>query len=174
MEEWKDIDGYEGLYRISNLGNVSHYTKKSGWTNKKLTLGTTGYLKVQLWKNNKSKTVNVHRLVAKAFIDNPSNLPFINHIDEDKTNNKVSNLEWCTHEYNCEYGTAKERSAFKRRKAIICIDTGDIFSCAREASEKYNISRQGIASCCKGDRKTCGGYHWEYIQGERISLKEDN
>lgn len=162
MEEWKTIKEYEGLYRISNLGNVSHYTKKRGWINKKLTLGTTGYLKVQLWKNNKSKTVNVHRLVAEAFLDNPYNLPYINHKDEDKTNNRVSNLEWCTHEYNCGYGTAKERSSAKRRKPVLCVETGLKYSCAREASELTGISRSRIQSACSHTCEIAGGYHWKY------------
>jgi len=123
MEEiWKDISGYEGLYQVSNLGRVrsldrlSHYIR-NGNPEAKLFKGrimkqshtTDGYLMIYLRKGGKDKYYSVHRLVAQAFIPNPENLPFVNHKDEVKDNNCVDNLEWCTHIYNCNYGTAIER-----------------------------------------------------------------
>lgn len=102
MEIWKDVAGYEGLYQISNLGRVKGLKR-----NKILALkDNQGYLKIGLRKpKDKQRFFSVHRLVAIAFIPNPNNYPQINHKDECKTNNCVSNLEWCTAKYNCNYGT---------------------------------------------------------------------
>lgn len=118
MEEiWKEIEGYEGEYEVSNLGNVRSLNyRRSGklkllkqYTDKK------GYEYVRLSKNGKGKIYKVHRLVAMAFIPNPDNLPIVNHIDECKNNNMVSNLEWCTVAYNNTYGTARKRASEKMR-----------------------------------------------------------
>jgi predicted XRE-type DNA-binding protein len=97
MEEiWKDIEGYEGLYQVSNRGNVKALNKWSKGALKDLTLFKNSYHKVNLYKNNKQKTFYVHQLVGKAFIDNPNNRKAINHIDCNRINNNVSNLEWVT------------------------------------------------------------------------------
>lgn len=123
-EVWKDIQGYEGLYQVSNLGRVRHlpYTIKWGGKLEHRPLkemnqhkNSNGYCIVILSKNSKSKKFLVHRLIAQAFIPNPDNLPEVNHIDEDKSNNKVNNLEWCDRKYNVNYGTRTER-AVKTRK----------------------------------------------------------
>lgn len=120
MEEvWKDIEGYEELYQVSNLGNVkSLFFRRS--KNPKLLKPNMycGYLYVNLCKEGKRLLSSIHRLVAKAFIPNPNNYPVINHKDENKQNNKVDNLEWCTIKYNNNYGTVKERlsKANKGRK----------------------------------------------------------
>ena len=97
-EEWRDIEGYEGFYQISNLGNVKSLTNRSNHKEEKiLKLNTNGkYYLVNICKNTKKKTLLIHRLVAKAFIDNPNNLPQINHINGNKLDNRVENLEWCT------------------------------------------------------------------------------
>jgi len=110
-EEWRDIDGYIGLYQVSNMGNVRRLKGFKSRNDRLLTsqLNFGGYKKVALYKDNKRKVMLVHRLVATAFIENPNNYPEINHKDEDKTNNVVTNLEWCTHKYNNNYGTKKER-----------------------------------------------------------------
>lgn len=121
-EYWKDIKDYEGLYQISNLGRVKSLSRYVYTSNPKfkgyrctkekiLKSGKTkkGYLIVVLRKNNKSKSMYVHRLVATAFIYNPNNLPEVNHKDENPLNNNVTNLEWCTHKYNGNYGTIKDR-----------------------------------------------------------------
>lgn len=122
IEEWKDIKDYEKLYQVSNLGRVKSLSRKAPTYHR----GHTGYritkekiLKschipnrydvVILRKNNKGTTFAVHRLVAEAFIPNPDNLPEINHIDENKQNNKVINLEWCTHKHNMNTGTVAQR-----------------------------------------------------------------
>lgn len=107
-EIWKDIEGYEGLYQVSNKGRVKSFHSGEG---KIMKPGThpLGYKSVTLFKDKKGKVAKVHRLVAQAFIPNPENLPVINHKDENPSNNNVENLEWCTQKYNLNYGTCQER-----------------------------------------------------------------
>ena len=107
MEEWKNVIGYEGLYEVSNMGNVRNVRR-----NKLLKLTKTyyGYIQVNLYKNGIRTGLRVHRLVAQAFLPNPDNLPEVNHLDEDKTNNRVDNLEWCDRKYNNNYGDRLKKS----------------------------------------------------------------
>lgn len=111
-EVWKDIQGYDGKYSISNFGNVrsNHYGKKRILKPMRNAGIYNGYLTVTLYNNSVGKKVKIHRLVAEAFLPNPNNLPVINHKDEDKTNNKVDNLEWCTKLYNNTYNGARDRA----------------------------------------------------------------
>lgn len=117
-EIWKDIDGYEGLYQVSNLGRVRSLGFDK-WHKGKIIKGCFDgkkkYLFVSLHKNGNSKAFNIHRLVATAFIPNPNNLPQVNHKDEVKTNNNADNLEWCDAYYNMNYGTAMERMIATRK-----------------------------------------------------------
>jgi hypothetical protein len=108
METWKDIKGYEGIYQISNLGRVKRISNIH-WCNlkyrdnyylKPLDNGK-GYLRIKLSVKSKSRRVMLHRLIAEAFIENPNNYPFVNHIDGNKKNNNLNNLEWCTQSQNC-------------------------------------------------------------------------
>ena len=107
MEEWKAIPGYEGLYEVSNMGNVRNVRRN---TLLRLSKTNNRYIRVSLCKNGIKTGLTVHRLVAEAFIPNPDNLPEVNHKDEDKTNNRVENLEWCDHKYNMNYGTRNIRA----------------------------------------------------------------
>ena len=114
MEEWKDIKNYEGLYQISSLGRVKSLPKErnNGINNEIILKQCTdkkGYKRVNLYKNKKSTRVLVHRLVAEAFLNNPNNYPLINHKDENPSNNKVENLEWCTYKYNNNYGNRAKK-----------------------------------------------------------------
>lgn len=128
-EIWKDIEGYEGYYQVSNLGRVKSmerlitYTNSKGVTShfpveEKIIVQRTdrgGYRRVSLKKDKGRKLCLVHRLVAQAFIENQDNLPLVNHKDENRGNNNASNLEWCTSKYNLNYGNARERMAQARR-----------------------------------------------------------
>ena len=117
MEQFRNIEGYEGLYQVSNEGRVKslNYRRSGEERVLKPAKNNWNYLQVYLSKNKKYKWYKVHRLVAQAFIPNPENLPEVNHLDEDKTNNNVENLEWCTREYNNNYGTRNERMAEAHR-----------------------------------------------------------
>ena len=170
-EIWKDIKGYEGLYQVSNLGRVKSLEKIdfSGHKRKckilKLALNRYGYAYLTLSKNGNKKAYTVHRLVAESFIPNPNKLPFVNHKDENKSNNRVKNLEWCTHEYNINYGTCRERMS----KKVKCITTNEIFISITEASKKYNLCDGDISRCCQGKRSYCGKLKtdeklvWKYL-----------
>lgn len=164
MEEWKNIKGYEGLYQISNLGRVKSLKLKSTNRDLIMSLGnsTNGYLQIILCKDNKHKAYRIHRLVAQAFIPNPNNFPCVNHIDEDKTNNNVNNLEWCTISYNNTYGTKLD----KKRKKVLCITTGEIFNSIKECAEKIGVCPSMIVKCCKGKRKTAKSLSFKYIDSD--------
>ena len=123
-ESWKDIEGYEGLYQISNLGKVRSLNRIVQGTNDYFQKGIElkpidngKYLFVTLRKNGNKKIFYIHRLVAEYFVDNPNNYNEVNHIDENKHNNSYNNLEWCTHKYNANYGTRNERIAKNKQKA---------------------------------------------------------
>ena len=113
MEEWKNIIGYEGLYEVSNIGNVRNVRRN---TLLRLSKNKYGYIQVWLYKNGIKTGLKVHRLVAEAFLPNPDNLPQVNHLDEDKTNNSVDNLEWCDQKYNVNYGHRTENAIDTRVK----------------------------------------------------------
>lgn len=168
IEQWKDIKGYEGLYQISNLGRVRslNYNRTGKVKVLKNSPAKHGYLKISLWHNGKKKTFTIHRLVAEAFIPNPDNLPCVNHKDEDKTNNCVGNLEFCTPEYNNNYGTHNERVSKKLMISVSQYDkTGiliKVYSSAKDAQMDTGIFRTHITKCCKGKLKTTGGYMWRY------------
>ena len=179
-EIWKDIDGYEGQYQISSYGRCRscdrYVFRKNRWggtasyfyksTVMKLSKNNRGYIRVRLSRDNNAKTYLIHRLVAQTFIPNPNNYSQVNHKDENKTNNNVKNLEWCTNKYNLNYGTRNKRAAKTMGKKVVCVATGEIFNGIREASRKYNIDRSDISKCCQGKRKTAGGYKWEYFKEE--------
>ena len=115
IEEWRPVVGYEGLYEVSSYGrvrSVDRYDNRNCFRKGKVLspgIKPDGYLTVVLSCNGKCKTINVHRLVAQVFIENPDNLPEVNHKDEDKTNNNVDNLEWCSRKYNVNYGSRKDK-----------------------------------------------------------------
>lgn len=163
MEVWKDIDGFEGLYQVSNYGRVKNIKTEKVLTN---VLHHSGYVMVGLPKNKRVKCFNVHRLVAKAFLPNPQNLPCVNHKDENKQNNFVENLEWCTQQYNNTYGTRIEKARIGISKKVLQYDLDGHFihtwESLTEASRVLNISKSAISQCCTGQHRYAGGYVWKY------------
>lgn len=162
MEIWKQIEGFEGLYEISNLGNVKGKKKVL-----KKAMQSNGYEYVTLRKNGQQYHSLVHRLVALNFIENPNNYPEVNHISEDKHDNSVSNLEWCTHVYNHNFGTGHLRAAKKQGRKVkqLTLDGNviKVFDSVREAARAMNRSHKDIYNVCNGKRKTSCGYLWKYI-----------
>ena len=151
-------------YFINDCGIV--YNRKLKKLKQEKTKG--GYLRVTLYKNGKPKHHLVHRLVAQTFLHNKQNLPEVNHLDNDPTNNKVENLSWCT---------AKENSRWSKSKQVKQIDVEykkviRLWKCIREASETLNIDNSSISRCCKGKQMTAGGYKWEYVEMSETSWKD--
>lgn len=164
-EIWRDIEGYEG-YQVSNLGRVK--SLKFG-KEQILKVKKDRYLRIGLCKDGKQKFYMVHRLVALAFLPNPENLPEINHIDEDKTNNRVENLEWCDRKYNINYGSHNKRKSEsqtnypKFSKKVICVETGVIYQSAMQVKRELGFSNGNISNACNGRCKSAYGFHWRYI-----------
>ena len=189
MEEiWKWIDGYENMYQVSNLGRVRSVdrdvycevspNKLQHIYGKVLKQGTNhkGYPIVYLSKDGKQKTITVHRLVALTFIENPLNLPQVNHIDGDKTNNNVSNLEWCDNSYNQIH--AHKTGLFPRYEdtvgwgrparqvAMLDFDTKEVlrtFETLASVKRETGINQFNVRSVCLGLRNHAGGYDWKFI-----------
>ena len=165
-EIWKDIKGYEGIYKINTKGDIKSSPRKGtkGGLLKQFE-DKDGYLCVGLNKNDKRKTFKVHRLVAMTFVPNLYDLPEVNHKDEDKTNNCVENLEWCDHEYNSNYGTRGERIAKALSKAVYSIDEyGNVehFNSINEAQRITGIFVSNIICAITGEYSQSGNRKWYY------------
>ena len=173
MEEWRDIEGYEGLYQASTEGRIKSLSKtwicgKGSVRHEKEKILKqhsiwSGYLRVCLSKDGENKWFLVHRLVANSFIPNPNGYTQVNHKDECKTNNKVQNLEWCSPAYNINYGTRTDRIS----KPIEAIDDNDVvvykFKSLREA-RRNGFADSNILSCIKGKYKKSYGLRWRYTK----------
>lgn len=157
----KDIKGYEGLYAITEEGQVWSYRRQKYLKPRK---DAYGYLLINLSKNGKRETYKIHRLVAIGYIDNPENKPQVNHLNECKTDNRVENLEWVTPKENINYGAHTERSAEKHRKPVYCEELNRVFKSQSEAAKELGLGVGNINNCCRGRNKTCGGYHWRYAE----------
>lgn len=176
-EIWKDIQGYEGLYQVSNHGRVkslgriiSKNKRGERFMPERILvpcLNSSGYYLVSLGDGRTRNSVYIHRIVANAFISNPNNLPEVNHKDENKANNASDNLEWCDRKYNANYGTVARRCAEANYKPVemIRISTGVTvrrFSSAVDAELVTGICRNSISRACHGKYKTAGGYKWRF------------
>ena len=181
IEIWKDYKDYEGLYQASNLGRLRSLDRwvksKSGSVRfckgRILKPCTTkdGYLLVNLCKNGKIKSFLVHRLVAEVFIDNPDNLPQVNHKDENKLNNNAENLEWCSSSYNINFGTRNEKVAEKNTNGKQCkpilqytLDGKFVreWKSAKQAEREGGFNQSHITHCCIGERKKHHNFIWKY------------
>lgn len=184
-EIWIDIEGYEGLYQVSNYGNVRSLNYKRTGKSKilKQQKHKSGYLKVNLYINGSMRTYLVHRLVCEAFIDNPENKPEVNHVDGNKGNNAIDNLEWTTRSENQIHAwnnglKENTRSVVKQslflaqdacKRSVKCITTNIIYESISEAELLTGICHQNIGKCCNGSRKSAGKLpdgtklEWEYL-----------
>lgn len=190
-EVWKDIEGYEGIYKVSNLGRIKSYDRtisliRLGTTVKrhvkgslkKASISNNGYLQISLFKEDKKKDFLVHRLVASAFIPNTYSKRTVNHIDGDKLNNYSSNLEWATYSENHKhayddlnkkaYMTGRTNELNHNSKGVVMRDELgnelNRFPSISEAERSTGILNSSIVACLKGRNKTAGGYKWNYVK----------
>ena len=175
-EVWKDIKGYEGLYQVSNLGNVKSLERvsnngKGKYVQKerilKAGIRKGGYKAVVLHKDSKGKNFFIHRLVATAFLDNPFNKEYVDHINTNTGDNRVENLRWVSPKENINNEKTLEKKSEKRGRRIVCVNTGEEFKSILEASNKYNVIEGSIRNCLKGRQKTAG----KSLSGERLVWK---
>lgn len=181
-EVWKDVVGYEGFYKVSNKGNVKSVERldtigrRCGGLILKPRHHKHGYFHVALYKNGKKKNKLIHRIVAEAFISNPKSFLEVNHLDENKKNNEITNLEWCDTKHNVNYGTRNTRVSQKLSKKVraVNVETGEVvtFSSTMEARNKGYSSSVSLA--CRGVFKSSKGNlignghlyrgHWWYYE----------
>ena len=171
-EIWKPIDGSEGRYEVSNYGRVKSYARDKENGVIKAEVVEKGYHLVSLtFPGLKQRRYMVHRLVAQAFIPNPLNLPQVNHKDENKGNNIVSNLEWCDNRYNSNYGTRNERVSMGNRQfegrnqKVYSVDNNGIverFISIKDAARRTGLTSWGITEALKGIKSRYGEREWRY------------
>ena len=185
-EKWISVKGFEGLYEVSNLGRIKsltkivwngkgYYTKKESFIKPSVNKG--GYLHTRLCKNGKLSSFTVHRLVAESFVSNDEGKPQVNHIDGDKENNAICNLEWCTNYENYKHAVENGlkdmkkvsiESVKKSRRGVSQIDISSglvifEFKSIMDAQRAAGVPNSHIVRVCKGKLNTAGGYKWRYI-----------
>lgn len=164
-EIWEPIKGYEGHYEISSLGRVASI--KKGDRSIRKPSNTSGYSQIALSIDGEVRYKLIHRIVAETFVDNPKQLLEVNHIDENKLNNRATNLEWCTSKYNSNHGTRTSRIRKALSKPVVAVDsTGMViykFASTVEAGKK-GFDPCHISSCCRGLRKSHKGFTWKYVE----------
>lgn len=196
MEIWKDVVGYEGYYEVSSYGRVRSVSRfvNTGILHSetkyhvgkilKLNLKKTGYLTADLSKNNRVKTLSVHRLVANAFIPHIEGKNVVNHKNLNKTDNRIENLEWVTYKENSVHASEHGVCYGGLQKLVRCCETGDTFSSSYKAAEwlnktKFHFSKQidsmgkNIRACCQGKRPTAYGFHWKDVIQQGSTTSQD-
>ena len=179
-EVWKDIKGYEGIYQVSNMGRVKSLERiiidklgRERYQKERILKPVKkrdGYLQVHLCNGSgKEKKILVHRLVCKAFHQNPKNKPEVNHINEDKSDNRACNLEWVTSKENINHGTRNARVAKTQGKSVAQYTLNGelvkIWPSTREVQRQLGFYHNHISLVARGERKTAYGYVWKYIEG---------
>lgn len=162
QEEWRDIPEFKGLYQASNLGRIR--SLKTGIVMIPQ-INHKGYHRLLLMKAGKAYSRLIHRLVASAFIPNPMSLPQINHKDENKTNNNISNLEWCTNIYNHNYGTRNARVSVANSRPVLSINKHgyiSLYPSALVASKLLGVNPASVTHACQSGIATLKGYKWRY------------
>lgn len=164
-ETWIPIQGFENSYLVSNLGNIWSLRRNKVLRVRK---STQGYGQVNLSKRGRMTTHRVHRLVATHFLPNPLNLPEVNHLNENKLDNRVENLEWCDRSHNVNYGDRTEKQKTKVSIPVVQLSLdGDkiaVYPSVIQAARELKLSRSSISECCRGKRETLGGYIWKYAR----------
>lgn len=181
-EVWRDVVGYESRYSVSNYGRIwlkKYQNKKGKWYLGHIvnvnSVDKYGYPRITLSdEQGAHKCVHVHRIVATAFVENPNHYNIVNHKDENKKNNKATNLEWCTNKYNLTYGTRPQRCGEKTRKPIAMIDSDGVvikrFTSLSEAAKFIKRSISTISAAAHHPNRTAAGYKWRYLHKRDLIL----
>ena len=169
MEIWKDINGYENMYQVSNYGRVKSLNRivKSSWGTPKMLnekiikeiIDSLGYSRLSLSKNGKVKAHKIHRLVAEAFLEGNG---VVNHIDGNKQNNNVLNLEFCTAKQNNAHAIKNNLKPARYNKLIICNETGELFNGQADLARKINVSQPMVSGYMKGKSKHLKGLTFKF------------
>jgi len=164
VEVWEDIKRLNGKFKISNKGRIKN--KKTNYVLKQ-NINKYGYCRVRLSIGKVKVTLMIHRAVAMAFIPNPNNKKTVNHINGVKTDNNIDNLEWCSQKENVRHAWDIGLATLDGLKIPVIMYSLDgkeleTFESTREAGRKFKIGNSHISACCKGQRKTAGGYKWKY------------
>lgn len=169
-EIWKPMVGHN-KYLVSNTGRVKRKDRSFVYNG---SIDNHGYVRFDLCENGKRFIVSGHRAVAEAFLDKDESRPFVNHIDGDKTNNHVSNLEWCSAKENAQHAARVLKIKPVNERKVICIETGEIYASGSEAERAYGAKKNvNISRCCTKKRNTYKGLHWAYANDAGVAQMEE-